>query len=211
MSRNDLARRRLKEVRTLEGFDAAYKLAGLPDDGAKRNTKVKRLSRVINRKTGGYTDLTPQQRKRINRSYKGEGRQKRLASGRSKAYIREENKSRAKARAKARRDFGADGLNPNPRRLQRRLNQYKNLSNEEKERIEESFVNIEADGGKAMRREYARSVSTVRFIDIPEAERKDQKRRIEKANRAVWRDEGKNGSFEDWEKEWLKAVRGEGS
>lgn len=209
MSRNDLARQRLKEVRTLEGFEAAYKLAGLPDDDAKRNTKVKRLSRLINRDTGGFQKLDAKQRRRINRSYRGEGRQKRLASGRADAYIREENKSRANARRKARRDHGEGGLNPNPRRLQRRLRQYKNLTKQDRERIRESFENIEADGGKALRREYASAVSQVRIIDLPDKTRVDQKQRITKANRAVWRDEGSTKPFKEWEKEWLKAVRGE--
>ena len=47
-------RRNLKQIRTLQGWREAYDVAGLPDDGASDNTKSKRLSRLINRRTGGY-------------------------------------------------------------------------------------------------------------------------------------------------------------
>ncbi len=77
MSRDDLARQRLKEVRTLQGWREAYRIAGLDDQGdptfsdkGKNATKRRRLSRLINRETSGAKTLNAAQRKKVNRAYR---------------------------------------------------------------------------------------------------------------------------------------------
>jgi hypothetical protein len=198
MSRNDLARQRLKEVRTLQGWREAYKLAGLPDDDAKPNTKVKRLSRLLKRDTGGFQELDSKQKRRINRSYRSEGRKEKLADARSDRYIKSENKRLLNARRKARRDFGADGLNPNPRRLKRRLEQFKPLDKEAKERIRSNFDDLEGEGGVRLRREYAKSFSGFDPLMFVDAERANFEFRKTKAERAAWRDSKSDLDFDEW-------------
>lgn len=200
MSRTDLARQRLKEIRSLQGFEAAYKLAGLPDDDAKRNTKVKRLSRLINRQTGGFRELDAKQRRRINRSYKTPTRTRALNEARADRYVRQVNKANLEARREARKTFGEGGTNPNPTILQRRLRQYANLSRADRQRILDAYADVEQDGGVALRREYARSLSKINVQQLPRTVRTVEKRRQVKADRAVWRDQGSQTTFEDWMK-----------
>lgn len=198
--RRDLARERLKEIRTLQGFEAAYKAAGLPQDGAKRNTQVKRLSRLINRKTGGYQKLDSKQRRRINRTYKTETRQKALREARADAFIRSENKVRREARREAREFFGPDGVSPNPAALKARLAKFKNLTKADRERWSNAFESARegGSGAVALRREYARTIERVPNTALPPQVRKVAARRLEKAQRAAWRESGSNLSFEDW-------------
>ena len=200
-NRRDLARHRLKEIRTLQGFEAAYKAAGLPDDGAKRNTQVKRLSRLINRDTGGFQELDAKQRRRINRTYRTPTRKRALNEARADRFIKAENKSRLEGRREARRAFGANGSNPNPTVLRRRLNQYAPLTDADRQRIIQSYEEVDRDGGVSLRREYARSLSKVNLDEIPPSVAATQKKRQEKADRAVWRDQGKQTTFEDWSKQ----------
>lgn len=200
--RRDLARERLKEIRTLQGFEAAYKAAGLPQDGAKRNTQVKRLSRLINRKTGGYQKLDSKQRRKINQTYKTKTRQKALAEGRAEAYVRKENKIRKEARKEAREFFGPDGVRPNPAALKARLSKFKNLSKSDRDRWSKAFEDAR-EGGRgavALRREYARTIAQVPNTALPPQVRKVAARRLEKAERAAWRESGSNLSFRDWRK-----------
>lgn len=200
MSRRDLARQRLKEIRTLQGFEAAYKAAGLPDDGAKRNTQVKRLSRLINRETGGFQELSPKQRRRINRTYRTPTRKRALNEARADRFIKAENKARLEGRREARRAFGRNGSNPNPTVLRRRLRQYAPLTDEDRDRIIQSYEEVDRDGGVSLRREYARSLSKINLDEIPPPVAATQRRRKEKADRAVWRDQGRQTTFEEWSK-----------
>ena len=68
MSR-DIARERLKEIRTLQGWREAYKVAGLTKEGSDA-TKRRRLSRLINPKTSGAKKLNPKERQKINSKYR---------------------------------------------------------------------------------------------------------------------------------------------
>jgi hypothetical protein len=201
--KRDLARERLKEIRTLQGFEAAYKAAGLPDNpNEKRNTKVKRLSRLINRKTGGYQKLDAKQRRRINATYKTKTRQKALIEGRADAYIRKENKVRRDARREAREFFGEGGVRPNPAALKARLAKFKNLSKSDRDRWSKAFEDAR-EGGRgavALRREYAKTIAQVPNTALPPQVRKVAARRLEKAERAAWRDSGSKLSFNDWRK-----------
>lgn len=198
MSRSDIARQRLKEIRTLQGFEAAYKAAGLPDDGAKRNTQMKRLSRLINRRTGGFKDLSSAQRRKINRTYRTPTRQRALSEAKADQFIKKENKVRLQARREIRATFGEGGTNPNPDRLRRRLAQYAPLKAEDRERFLQAQRNIENDSGRSFRREYARSTARVGLRDLPANVRESERRRRSKADRAVWRDSGEQITFDEW-------------
>ena len=199
MSR-DLARERLKEIRTLQGFEAAYKAAGLPQDGAKRNTQVKRLSRLINRKTGGYQKLDSKQRQRINRTYKTKTRQKALREARADAFIRSENKIRKAARKEAREFFGPNGVRPNPAALRARLAKFKNLSKADRDRWSQAFESARegGTGAVALRREYAKTLAQVPIEALPPQVRKEASLRLEKAERAAWRESGSELPFKKW-------------
>ena len=89
MARRDLARERLAEIRTLQGWREAYKVAGLDTQGdpsfsdpKKNATKRRRLSRLINRQTSGAKRLEPAQRRKINTAYKRPRRTEALRKGR---------------------------------------------------------------------------------------------------------------------------------
>lgn len=206
---SDLARQRLKEIRTLQGFEAAYRAAGLPQDGAKRNTQVKRLSRLINRETGGFKELDSKQKRRINRTYRRPSRQRALNEAKADRFVREENKRRLELRRRARRIFGANGTNPNPDRLRRRLEQFRPLGEEEKDRFKEALEQADRDSGIAARREYAKSLNRFQVRDLPEAERFAEVRRRTKAERAVWRDSDSQLTFKEWNAQTFEEKYGE--
>lgn len=195
---SDLARQRLKEIRTLQGFDAAYKAAGLPDDGAKRNTQMKRLSRLINRQTGGFKELDRKQSQRINRTYRRREKKGVFVEARADRQFKQENRRLAGLRRDARRAFGEGGTSPNPERLARRLRQYAPLKPEDRERFIEMQKNASEDGGVGLRREYAKMLNRVRLIDLPKSIRAAEEERRIKADRAVWRDQGRQTTFEEW-------------
>ena len=186
--RVELARQRLKEIRTVQGWKAAYQAAGLPQDGAKPNTQQKRLSRLINKRTGGYAPPDRDQTSRINRSYSR--RKKSLARGRADLAVKAINRDRAEVRRNARRAFGPDGTNPNPRRLQAILRQNRNLSPDEVEAIQEDIIEGR-DQWAGFRASY---YSAVRDVDpeymSPEIRRRYQKR-LDKARWAHERDVNK--------------------
>jgi len=199
--KRDLARERLKEIRTLQGFDAAYKAAGLPDrPNEKRNTKVKRLSRLINRKTGGYQKLDSKERRRINRTYRSNKTQKALVEGRADSFIRSENKNLKAARKEARDFFGPDGVRPNPRALKARLSKFKNLTKGDRDRWAGIFESSRDGGmqGDTLRREYAKAIAKVPNTALPPQVREVAARRTLKADRAVWRASGSDLTFADW-------------
>ena len=195
---SELARQRLKEIRTLQGFDAAYRAAGLPDDGAKRNTQMKRLSRLVNRRTGGFKELDRKQSERINRTYRRREKKGVFIEARADRQFKQENRRLAGLRRDARRAFGEDGTSPNPRRLERRLRQYAPLKPEDRERFIEMQKVASDDGGVGLRREYAKMLNRVRLIDLPKSIRAAEEERRIKADRAVWRDQGRQTTFEEW-------------
>jgi hypothetical protein len=188
MSREDLARQRLKEVRTLQGWREAYRIAGLTDEGSDA-TKRRRLSRLINRETSGAKTLSPEQRKKVNRAYRYRQKTGKLLDRRVEREVKLLNRYNAEARKQARRTFGAGGLTPDARKLERRLRKYQPLTDEEIERIREGFRSAEEDSGRAIRKEYRDLMRKVEITSLPPRQRNDFNRRLRKAERAVERDE----------------------
>jgi len=205
----DIARERLQEIRSLQGWREAYKAAGLVNEGTDA-TRRRRLSRAINRKSSGgsYKKLNPQQRRKINRTYKTKTRQKAFANTRSKLEIKVINKHRAAARKRARATFGADGTMPDPKKLATRLRQNKNLNADEMERIKTAFENIEKDGGAAVRAEYKSFLAQVRITNLPPRQRPSFRRRLDKASKAVKRDNevaSKGVLYPEHKKKWIES------
>jgi len=190
MVRRDIARERLQTIRKLQGWREAYKAGGFKDEGSDA-TRRRRLSRAINRKTTGAKTLDSKQRRKINQTFKTKTRQKAFAKGRTRLEIKSINKIRTEARKKARSTFGPGGTYPNPAMLKTRLRQNKNLTADEKERIEEAFDNIREDGGVAARAEYRTLLATVKITNLPPRQRESFKRRLKKAEQAVIYDEQK--------------------
>ena len=185
---SDLARQRLKEIRTLRGWREAYRIAGLTDEGSDA-TKRRRLSRLINRKTSGAKDLDSKQKQKINRAYRYREKKGVLSTARADRYIKTINKLNAQARRQARRTFGADGISPDQRKLERRLRKHQPLSADDIQRIREAYASAEDDGGKKIRAEYARVMSRVEITSLPPMQRSDFRRRLSKAVRAAERDQ----------------------
>ena len=185
---SDLARRRLKEIRTLRGWREAYKVAGLTDEGTDA-TKRRRLSRLINRETSGAKQLSSKEKQKINRAYRYREKKGIFLDERVKREVKLINKSRREARKQARKVFGPGGLTPDARKLQRRLQQHKDRTDDEISRIREAFESAEEDGGRAIRAEYATLMGRVQITSLPASQRRDFKNRLRKAERAVERDE----------------------
>jgi len=184
----DQARQRLKEIRTLRGWREAYKVAGLTDEGSDA-TKRRRLSRLINRETSGAKELSPAQKTKVNRAYRYRKKKGLFIDARVQREVKLINKTRKEARQQANRIFGAKGISPDQRKLERRLRQNQDLTDEDIRRIREAFENAENDSGRAIRQEYASQLSKVKLTALPPAQRKDFKRRLKKSQRAVERDE----------------------
>lgn len=185
---SDLARRRLKEIRTLRGWREAYKVAGLKDEGSDA-TKRRRLSRLINRETSGAKELDSKEKQRINRAYRYREKKGVLGEARAERYIKTLNNLNAQARRQARATFGPGGISPDARKLERRLRQHRPLSEDDKRRIREAYANAENDSGRAIRAEYARQLSQVVITSLPANQRREFRRTFAKAQRAVERDE----------------------
>jgi hypothetical protein len=207
MSR-DLARERLKEIRSLQGWREAYKVAGLDDQGdptfsdkGKNATKRRRLSRLVNPRTSGAKKIEGKQRQKVNRAYRYRRDKGVFSSARAEAAIKAINKSRRDSLKRANQIFGARGTNPNPTRLATRKRQYAQLTDEEKDNLREAFANADQDGGKALRAEYSMQMSKVNTTALTPARRRDFSDRLVKAQRAEWRDDGTDKSFDDWVKE----------
>lgn len=193
---SDLARRRLKELRTLRGWREAYRVAGLDDQGdrdfsdpKKNATKRRRLSRLINRKTSGAKQLDSKQRQKVNRAYRYREKKGLLSSARADRYIKTVNKYKSQARSQANKVFGSKGISPDQQKLERRLRQHQPLSADDERRIREAFANAENDSGRAIRAEYARHMSRVQITSLPPSQRADFRRRLSKAEQAKDRDE----------------------
>ena len=185
---SDLARRRLKEIRTLRGWREAYKVAGLKDEGSDA-TKRRRLSRLINRQTSGAKELDSKEKQRINRAYRYREKKGVLREARAERYIKTLNNLNAQARRQARATFGEGGISPDAQKLERRLRQHRPLSEDDKRRIREAYANAENDSGRAIRAEYARQLSQVVITSLPANQRREFRRTFAKAQRAVERDE----------------------
>ena len=197
MSRRDIARERLKEIRTLQGWREAYKVAGLTPEGSDA-TKRRRLSRLINTKTSGAKKLDSKERRRINRTYRRREKKGTFTTLRSEKAVKKINRYKAKQRKKANKVFGRRGVSPDDRKLQRRLRQNADLTDEEIQMLEEAFARSEEDGGKSLRAEYAKHLSSIQLFDLEPAIRSEFERQQVKAQRAEWRDSGSTESFEDW-------------
>jgi len=156
-------RRRLKELRTLRGWEVAYKSAGLPNDNAKDNTKQKRLSRLISRKTGGYKKLSPKQQKKIEKVYNQPTTQKAIGKERGKRVAKEVDKQRKQNRSRANKVYGAKGTAPNKQKLAVARRKNKTLTDEEKQRIETTFQ--EATISKDFKRFRASYHTVLKSID----------------------------------------------
>ena len=205
---SDLARQRLKEIRTLRGWREAYRVAGLDDQGdrdfsdpKKNATKRRRLSRLINRQTSGAKELDSKQRQKVNRAYRYREKKGLFASARADRYIKKVNRFRSEARSQATKTFGARGISPDRDKLQRRLRQHQPLTAAEEARIREAFANAEEDGGKAIRAEYAKHMNRVQITSLPAKQRREFRRTFAKADRAAWRDSESDLSFEAWSKQ----------
>lgn len=185
---SDLARQRLKEIRTLRGWREAYRVAGLTSEGSDA-TKRRRLSRLINRKTSGAKELSGSERQKINRAYRYREKKGIFLDERVKREVQVINKTRAEARKNARKVFGSRGSNPNPNRLSSRLRQNADLTDEDIRRIREAFQSATQDGGRSIRLEYRNLLAKVNITSLPPRQRKDFRRRLKKADDAVDRDE----------------------
>ena len=188
--RRDLARERLQTIRSLQGWREAYKVAGLTSKGSD-DTKRRRLSRLINRKTSGAKKLEPKQRRKINQTFKTKTRQKALNKGRTDQEIKAINKIRREARKRARSIFGPKGTFPDPAKLKVRLESSEPLTKEEIERIRKGFESADKDEGRVIRAEYKTLLTRVKITNLPPRQRPDFKRKVVKATRAVERDEKK--------------------
>ena len=182
-------RRNLKQIRTLQGWREAYQVAGLPDDGASDNTKSKRLSRLINRRTGGYKPLSQETAQRVSNSIQDEMRLDAFAELRAERAIRKVNRIKAQGRRESREAFGSDGSMPSTRQLKLNLDKNKPLTNEQKERIRSAFREAQESGESAkIRSAYASLLNDVDLDMLDEDARTDFSRKQARANRAVERD-----------------------
>ena len=180
----DLARERLKEIRTLQGWREAYKVAGLTKEGSDA-TKRRRLSRLINTKTSGARKLDSKERQKINSKYRRRAKKGVFTKARAAKAIKNINREKAKARTRARKSNRAGGLTDV--QLARRERQYAPLTEEDEMALEEAFNNAANDGGKAIRAEYAKHMSSI----DPTGMSMDFRRRQEKAVNAFNRDQAK--------------------
>ena len=155
MSR-DIARERLKSIRSLQGWREAYKAAGLKDEGSDA-TKRRRLSRLINTKTSGAKKLDSKERQRINRTYRRREKQGVFAIARSEKAVKNINRQKAEDRKRIRRLQREGKLTPE--QAQRRRRQAQGLTAQDKQALEEAFRNAENDSGRAIRAEYAKHMS----------------------------------------------------
>ncbi len=180
MSR-DLARERLKSIRTLQGWREAYKAAGLTSEGSDA-TKRRRLSRLINTRTSGAKKLDSKQRTKINRTYRRRERKGTFAVARAEKAVKSINRQKADDRKKIRRLLREGKLTQ--AQADRRLRQMQSLTAEDKQALEEAFKNAENDSGRAIRAEYAKHMSRL----DPAGLGVDMQRRRIKAIRAAERD-----------------------
>ena len=180
MSR-DIARERLKEIRTLQGWREAYKVAGLTKEGSDA-TKRRRLSRLINPKTSGAKKLNPKERQKINSKYRRREKKGVFSKARAQKAIDRINKEKARARKRARASRRQGGLTA--AQLDRRERQYAPLTEEDELNLEEAFRMSKDDGGRKIRAEYAKHMSRI----DPTGMSMDFRRRQDKAIRAYERD-----------------------
>lgn len=184
---SDLARQRLKEIRTLRGWREAYKVAGLKDEGSDA-TKRRRLSRLINRKTSGAKELSSKQKQKVNRAYRYREKKGLFLDARVQKAVKRLNRDRASARRQANKVFGRGGLSPDARKLASRIRQNQPLTEEDERRIREAFEKADEDGGRAIRAEYQRQLSRVDITALPPSQRAEFRRTFEKSTNAVNRD-----------------------
>ena len=142
-------REKLATIRSTQGWRVAYKVANLPDTGSD-DTKRRRLSRVINKRTSGFKPLTPTQSKRINRSF-GQ-RRKKIGS------IRAEQAIKAAQRKSIRRTPYT------PAQRARRLRQSADLTDAQEQALRDASADEEWDSFRA---EYNSVVKTFNPANLP--------------------------------------------
>jgi hypothetical protein len=190
------ARRNLKQIRTLKGWKEAYRTAGLPNadkldnlSKKERNTYSKRLSRVINRRTGGYNPLTQTQATRVSNTIQDEMYLDGLAELRAEKAIKRIDRVKAEGRKETRATFGKDGEFPSTRQLKLNLDKNKKLTPEQKARVRDAFSEARETGNSALiRRAYSTLLAEVDISNLEEERREDFQRKVERAERAVERD-----------------------
>tara|TARA_Y100000361_G_scaffold153991_1_gene177628 strand:- start:1644 stop:2204 length:561 start_codon:yes stop_codon:yes gene_type:complete len=184
--RRDLARERLKSIRSLQGWREAYKAAGLKDEGSDA-TKRRRLSRLINTKTSGAKKLDSKQRQKINRTYRRREKKGIFADARSEKAKKALNRQKAEDRKRIRRLQREGKLTA--AQADRRLRQAQPLTEEDEQALDEAFRNAENDSGRQIRAEYAKHMSKLDLNVLTP----DLKRKRDKAIRAFERDQAKAG------------------
>jgi multidrug efflux pump subunit AcrA (membrane-fusion protein) len=183
MSR-DLARERLKSIRTLQGWREAYKAAGLKDEGSDA-TKRRRLSRLINTRTSGAKKLDSKQRRKINRTYRRREKKGTFAQARAERAAKSIDRQKADERRQIRKLLREGKLTQ--AQADRRLRKAEKLNEEDLTALEEAFERAEMDGGAGIRREYAKHLSKI-DREMMKVDMTIQNRRRDKALRAAYRD-----------------------
>ncbi len=148
-------REKLSTIRSTQGWRVAYKVANLPDTGSD-DTKRRRLSRLINKRTSGFKPLTPTQSKRINRSF-GQ-RRKKIGSIRAEQAIKRLNKVKAAQRKQIRRTPYT------PAQRARRLRQSADLTDAQEQALRDASADEEWDSFRA---EYNSVVKTFNPANLP--------------------------------------------
>ena len=113
--------------------------------------------------------------------------------------MKEINKVKTSNRRKAKEVYGEGGSAPNKAKLQSSLRKNRNLNKEERERIQATLDQYQKDrnfkGFRATYRTQLKAVDTS-LMDTKTKARFNDK--LEKAERAVWRDSGSELDFETW-------------
>jgi len=189
MSR-DLARERLKSIRSLQGWREAYKAAGLDTQGdssfsdpKKNATKRRRLSRLINTKTSGSKKLDSKQRTKINRTYRRREKKGTFAIARSQKAVKSINRQKAKDRKNIRRLLREGKLTQ--AQAERRLRQAQNLNAQDRQLLQEAFRNAENDSGRAIRAEYAKHMSRLDPMILSFTMKKQREKAIRASERDI--------------------------
>lgn len=190
---NEEARRQLAELRSIAGWEAAYKAAGLPKrkPGDKDNTLQKRLSRVINRRTGGYKPLDTKQAKKVTKVYNQKGTRKVLAKGRADRAIKTIDKIKSNNIKAARKSFRKGGEFESKRQLDLAIRKNKALTKEQKQRIKNTFDDAaETQDFKKFRAGYLSILKSVDTSIMGVQDKKNFEFKLKRANDAVIRDGG---------------------
>ena len=147
-------REKLKRIRTAQGWREAYKASGLPNTGSD-DTKRRRLSRAINKKTSGFKKLTPTQSKRVNRSF---GQRKRsIANVNADLAIKRLNQLKAIQRKTLEGKLARGEITL--RQFNRRILLHQDLNSEQEQAFRDAAQ--DPDDWDDFRQEYSSQVGTI--------------------------------------------------